>query len=128
MKGINKYGVVEDLDLAKRIIKEKFSGWPFDLHKFKCYGDSSVEEWLKKVDSDLIEDDEGGFTLKRDNGYTFLGGPDGWSGFIICELNSWYEDFDLGNTKFNPNECDPLCTIYDEEEQKFITFVLHETD
>lgn len=28
MKGINKYGVVEDLDLAKRIIKEKFSGGP----------------------------------------------------------------------------------------------------
>lgn len=34
----------------------------------------------------------------------------------------------LGNTKFNPNEDGPLCTIYDKEEQEFITFVLHETD
>lgn len=127
MKGINKYGVVEDLDLAKRIIREKFSGWPFNLHKFKCYGDSSIEEWLKKVDSDLIQTEYGGFTIKRDR-LTFLGGPDGWSGFIICELNSWYEDWDLGNAEFNPNEDDPICTIYDNEEQKFISFVLHETD
>ncbi len=125
MKGIDKYGYVEDLELAKRIIKEKFSGWPFNLHKFRCYGDASVEEWLKRVDSDLIEDRDGGFTLKRENGHYFLGGPDGWSGFDICEINSF---FDYGNIKFNPNEDDPLCTIYDEEEEKFITFVLHETD
>lgn len=125
MKGIDKFGYVEDLELAKRIIKEKFSGWPFDTHKFRCYGDASVEEWLKRVDSDLIEDRDGGFTLKRENGHYFLGGPDGWSGFDICEINSF---FDYGHIKFNPNEDDPLCTIYDEEEEKFITFVLHETD
>ena len=128
MKGIDKYGYVEDLELAKRIIKEKFSGWPFNLHKFKCYGDNSVEDWLKRVDSDLIDDGEGGFTLKRENGYTFLGGTDGWSGFIICELNSWFKEYGLDGSEFNPNEDDPLCTIYDEEEQKFVTFVLHETD
>lgn len=129
MKGVNEYGVVEDLDLAKRIIKEKFSGWPFTFveDRYPCMGkEKTVKEWLKRVDEDLEEFD-GNYSIMRDGGYS-LGGPDGWSGFFIQEVNAYFNDMNFKDWgDFNPNE-ETMCTILDEEEQKFITFILHETD
>lgn len=44
-----------------------------------------MDEWLDKVSNDLQEFSDG-FSIARDKGF-FLGGPDGWSGFIICTLD-----------------------------------------
>lgn len=130
MKGIDKYGCVEDLDLAKRIIKEKFTGWPFHYveDKYPCFGkERTVEEWLERVDKSL-EASGAGFSIRQDNGYFSLGGPDGWSGFVIQEINAFFEEEGSKELEdFNPNE-EVMCTIYDKEDDKFITFVLHELD
>ena len=127
MKGIDEYGFVTDINLAKRIIREKFTGWPYTYHPedISVIGkENNLKEWLNKVETSLEEFD-GGFSILRDNKHYDLGGTDGWSGFLIQEISKFFEDEWFIDT--NPNE-EVLCTIYDNEEDKYITFVLHELD
>lgn len=131
MKGVDKYGCVTDLNLAKRIIIEKFTGWPYIFREseYSCIGtEKTLKEWLNRVEEDLIKVGHCGYTIKQKSGCTSLGGPDGWSGFIIQEANSYFLEEELiKELDFNPND-EVLCTIYDEEDNKFVTFVLHELD
>lgn len=127
MKGVDKYGYVEDIELAKRIITETFSRWPFCYNwRHNCIGEErTIKEWLKKVNSSLEEFDGGGFSILRGSGHYDLGGPDGWSGFFICEISHWCEelnDYDISEIE------DPMCTIFDEDNKEFVTFILHELD
>ena len=125
MKGLDKNGYVEDVKLAKRIITETFSRWPFCYWKHSCIGEErTIKEWLEKVNSSL-EEFNGGFSILRNNEHYDLGGTDGWGGLFICELSHWCKeinDYDISDIS------DPMCTIYDEDNKEFVTFILHEID
>lgn len=86
--GVDENGWVCDVELAKRIILAHFSTMRY--YGASVYGDKSMDEWLDKVSNDLQEFSDG-FSIARDKGF-FLGGPDGWSGFIICTLDAWLKD------------------------------------
>lgn len=77
---IDKYGYVVDLELAKDILIEYFSSGQFK------YWDE-LEELRNKIRSNLIKY-EGGYSFKDETG-TYFGGPDGMSGYVICELQGW---------------------------------------
>lgn len=53
----------------------------------------------------------------REKGW-FLGGPGGWSGFIICTLDTWLEEMDPNEEVLSVCEVDGKPTV----------FVLHESD
>lgn len=96
MTGIEN-GWVCDVELAKKIILAHF-----DTSEYYCcsvYGD---------------------FSIIREKGW-FLGGPDGWSGFVICTLDTWLKEM---------NDCDPNEEVLSvcEVDGKPIVFVLHESD
>lgn len=116
MTGIEN-GWVCDVELAKKIILAHF-----DTSKYYCcsvYGDKSMDDWLDKIRNNL-QDFDGDFSIMREKGW-FLGGPDGWSGFIICTLDTWLKEMD---------GCDPneevlsICEVDGEP----VVFVLHESD
>lgn len=50
-----------------------------------------------------------------------MDGPDGWSGFIICTLDTWLKEMD----GCDPNE--EVLSVY-EVDGKPTVFVLHESD
>lgn len=109
MTGIEN-GWVCDVELAKKIILAHF-----DTSKYYCcsvYGDKSMD----KVRNNL-QDFDGDFSIIREKGW-FLGGPDGWSGFVIC---TWLKEM---------NDCDPNEEVLSvcEVDGKPIVFVLHESD
>ncbi len=116
MTGIEN-GWVCDVELAKKIILAHF-----DTSKYYCcsvYGDKSMDDWLDKVRNNL-QDFDGDFSIIREKGW-FLGGPDGWSGFVICTLDTWLKEM---------NDCDPNEEVLSvcEVDGKPIVFVLHESD
>lgn len=80
MKGINKYGRVVDLELAKRIIIQ----W---LYTF-----SDTQYKIEEVQSSLFEFDGGFFTNRDEDGHISFGGPYGDSGLCLYTLKSWYDD------------------------------------
>ena len=116
MTGIEN-GWVCDVELAKKIILAHF-----DTSKYYCcsvYGDKSMDDWLDKVRNNL-QDFDGDFSIIREKGW-FLGGPDGWSGLVICTLDTWLKEM---------NDCDPNEEVLSvcEVDGKPIVFVLHESD
>lgn len=116
MTGIEN-GWVCDVELAKKIILAHF-----DTSKYYCcsvYGDKSMDDWLDKVRNNL-QDFDGDFSIIREKGW-FLGGPDVWSGFVICTLDTWLKEM---------NDCDPNEEVLSvcEVDGKPIVFVLHESD
>lgn len=120
MTGVDEYGWVCDVELAKRIILAHFSTMRY--YGASVYGDKSMDEWLDKVSNDLQEFSDG-FSIMRDGGF-FLGGPDGWSGFIICTLDAWLEE--LGDISCEEANEDILSVV--EVDGKPVVFVLHESD
>lgn len=120
MTGVDEYGWVCDVELAKRIILAHFSTTKY--YGTSVYGDKSMDEWLDKVSNDLQEFDDG-FSIMRDEGF-FLGGPDGWSGFIICTLDAWLEE--LGDISCEEANEDILSVV--EVDGKPVVFLLHESD
>lgn len=77
-----------------------------------------MDDWLDKVKNNLQSFD-GDFSIMREKGW-FLGGPDGWSGFIICTLDKWLE----------MDSCDPNEEVLSvcEVDGKPTVFVLSESD
>lgn len=116
MTGIEN-GWVCDVELAKNIILAHFSTSRYYLSP--VYGDKSMDDWLDKVKNNL-QDFDGDFSIMREGGW-FLGGPDGWSGFIICTLDTWLKEMD----GCDPNE--DILSVY-EVDGKPTVFVLHESD
>lgn len=92
MTGVDEHGWVCDVELAKRIILAHFS-------TMRYYGAS----------------------VYGDKGF-FLGGPDGWSGFIICTLDAWLKD----ETSCEEANEDILSVV--EVDGKPVVFLLHESD
>ena len=80
---INEYGYVIDLELAKDILIEYFSSGRYQY----CTG---LEELRNKIRNNLIEYG-GGYSFRDENG-TYFGGPDGMSGYVICELYGWIKE------------------------------------
>ena len=80
---IDKYGYVVDLELAKDILIEYFLSGRFQ------YWEGS-EELCNKIRNNLIDYEEG-YSFRDENG-TYFGGPDGMSGYIICELQGWLKE------------------------------------
>ncbi len=120
MTGVDEHGWVCDVELAKRVILAHFSTTKY--YGVSVYGDKSMDEWLDKVSNDLQEFSDG-FSIVRDGGF-FLGGPDGWSGFIICTLDAWLEE--LGNISCEEANEDILSVV--EVDGKPVVFLLHESD
>jgi hypothetical protein len=118
MTGVDENGWVCDVELAKRIILAHFSTMRY--YGASVYGDKSMDEWLDKVSNDLQEFSDG-FSVARDKGF-FLGGPDGWSGFIICTLDAWLKD----ETSCEEANEDILSVV--EVDGKPVVFLLHESD
>ena len=116
MTGVEN-GWVCDVELAKNIILAHFSTMRY--YSSPVYGDKSMDDWLDKVKNNLQSFD-GDFSIMREKGW-FLGGPDGWSGFIICTLDTWLEEMD----GMDPNE--EVLSVC-EVERKPTVFVLHESD
>lgn len=116
MTGVEN-GWVCDVELAKNIILAHFSTLRY--YSSPVYGDKSMDDWLDKVKNNLQSFD-GDFSIMREKGW-FLGGPDGWSGFIICTLDTWLEEMD----GMDPNE--EVLSVY-EVDGKPTVFVLHESD
>lgn len=106
-----------DVELAKNIILAHFSTLRY--YSSPVYGDKSMDDWLDKVKNNLQSFD-GDFSIMREKGW-FLGGPDGWSGFIICTLDTWLEEMD----GMDPNE--EVLSVC-EVDGKPTVFVLHESD
>lgn len=120
MTGVDDGGWVYDLELAKRIILAHF-----DTTKYwdsPVYGDKSMEDWLDKVRNNLQEFDCN-FSIMREHGW-FLGGPDGWSGFIICTLDAWLKEMDYIDCSSVNDEVLSVCEVDGEA----VVFVLHESD
>ena len=90
MTGVEN-GWVCDVELAKNIILAHFSTMRY--YSSPVYGDKSMDDW-------------------------FLGGPDDWSGFIICTLDTWLEEMDPNEEVLSVCEVDGKPTV----------FVLHESD
>ena len=116
---IDRYGYVVDLELAKDILIEYFSSGRFE------YWDKR-EELCDKIRNNLIEYEEG-YSFRDENG-TYFGGPDGMSGYIICELQSWLKEN-------NPPSIDGIVRDINNEEKVFFEingelkcFILHESD
>lgn len=121
MTGVDEHGWVCDVELAKRVILAHFSTTRY--YGVSVYGDKSMNEWLDKVSNDLQESGDG-FSIVRDGRFFFLGGPDGWSGFIICTLDAWLEELgDIGCEEANE---DILSVV--EVDGKPVVFLLHESD
>lgn len=116
MTGVEN-GWVCDVELAKSIILAHFSTLRY--YSSPVYGDKSMDDWLDKVKNNLQSFD-GDFSIMREKGW-FLGGPDGWSGFIICTLDTWLEEMD----GMDPNE--EVLSVC-EVDGKPTVFVLHESD
>ena len=116
MTGVEN-GWVSDVELAKNIILAHFSTMRY--YSSPVYGDKSMDDWLDKVKNNLQSFD-GDFSIMREKGW-FLGGPDGWSGFIICTLDTWLEEMD----GMDPNE--EVLSVC-EVDGKPTVFVLHESD
>lgn len=116
MTGVEN-GWVCDVELAKNIILAHFSTMRY--YSSPVYGDKSMDDWLDKVKNNLQSFD-GDFSIMREKGW-FLGGPDGWSGFIICTLDTWLEEMD----GMDPNE--EVLSVC-EVDGKPTVFVLHESD
>ena len=116
MTGVEN-GWVCDVELAKNIILAHFSTRRY--YSSPVYGDKSMDDWLDKVKNNLQSFD-GDFSIMREKGW-FLGGPDGWSGFIICTLDTWLEEMD----GMDPNE--EVLSVC-EVDGKPTVFVLHESD
>ena len=76
MNGVDEYGRVIDIELAKRIIIQ----W---LYTF-----DNTQSKIDEVQSSLFELD-GGFFTDRD-GHASFGGPYGDSGLCLYTLESWY--------------------------------------
>lgn len=79
MNGVNEYGRVVDVELAKRIIIQ----W---LYTF-----DNTQDKIDEVQSSLFEFDGGFFTNKSINDTISFGGPYGDSGLCIYTLNSYYD-------------------------------------
>ena len=116
MTGIED-GWVCDVELAKKIILAHFSTSKYYFSN--VYGDESIDDWLDKVKNNL-DNFGGNFSIMRKGGW-FLGGPDGWSGFVICTLDTWMEEL---------NDCDVNEEILSvcEVDGNPVVFVLHESD
>lgn len=63
-------------------------------------------------------------SLLHEMGGFFLGGPDGWSGFIICTLDAWIEE--SGDISCEEANEDILSVV--EVDGKPVVFLLHESD
>lgn len=118
---IDEYGLVIDLELAKKILIEYFSTGVYE------YDDN--DELIHKIKSDLIQVEEIDYTFRDEEGYTHFGGPDGDSGFWIQELNGWMEE--------NKGCCsiDGIMSDINNERKVFYEvngdlkcFILHESD
>lgn len=120
MTGVDN-GWVYDLELAKKIILAHF-----DTSKYygcSVYGDKSMDDWLDKVRNNLQEFNNGDFSIMREGGW-FLGGPDGWSGFVICTLDAWLDEFEDMDCSIANEEVLSVCEVDGEP----VVFVLHESD
>lgn len=117
---INKYGYVVDLELAKDILIEYFSSGRYKYYK-------ELEELRNKIRNNLIECYEGGYSFIDEDGISF-GGPDGMSGYVICELYGWLKEN-------NPPSIYGIARDLNDEEKVFFEingelkcFILHELD
>ena len=105
MTGVEN-GWVCDVELAKNIILAHFSTMRY--YSSPDYGDKSMDDWLDKVKNNLQSFD-GDFSIMREKG---------WSGFIICTLDTWLEEMDPNEEVLSVCEVDGKPTV----------FVLHESD
>lgn len=114
---MDKYGYVEDIELAKAILTMYFSS------KF-----ITETELLEQIKSSLVYYD-GGFTFDTPDGISF-GGPSGMSGYVIQTLEGWLKENPknqwgvLGQvSNLNRHEF-----VFYELESKLTCFVLSEWD
>lgn len=82
---------------------------------------TSQEDYISALQYNDLQEFSDGFSIARDKGF-FLGGPDGWSGFIICTLDAWLKD----ETSCEEANEDILSVV--EVDGKPVVFLLHESD
>lgn len=104
---IDKY--VTDLELAKDILVEYFSSGQYKYRR-------DLAELLEKIRSSLIK-----------YGYTF-GGPEGSSGYTICELSSWLKDHDSPSIYGRVRDLNDEDKVFFEINGELKCFILHELD
>jgi hypothetical protein len=120
MTGVDEYGWVCDVELAKRIILAHFSTTKY--YGASVYGDKSMDEWLDKVSNDLQEFSDG-FSIARDGGF-FLGGLNRINMLKYCTLDAWIEE--SGDISCEEANEDILSVV--EVDGKPVVFLLHESD
>lgn len=116
---IDKYGYVVDLELAKDILIEYFSSGRFEyLYK--------QEELCDKIRNNLIDYEEG-YSFRDENG-TYFGGPDGMSGYIICELQGWLKENKTPSVDGIVRDINNEEKVFFEINGELKCFILHESD
>lgn len=116
---IDKYGYVTDLELAKDILVEYFSSGQYKHRR-------DLAELLEKIRNSLIKYEDG-YTFDDEDGLTF-GGPEGSSGYIICELGSWLKDHDSPSIYGRVRDLNDEDKVFFEINRELKCFILHELD
>lgn len=116
---INEYGYVIDLELAKDILIEYFSSGRYQY----C---NELEELRNKIRDNLIKYD-GGYSFRDENG-TYFGGPDGMSGYVICELYGWIKENNPPSTYGIVRDLNDEEKVFFEINGELKCFILHELD
>lgn len=116
---IDKYGYVTDLELAKDILVEYFSSGQYKYRR-------DLAELLEKIRSSLIKYEDG-YTFDDEDGLTF-GGPEGSSGYTICELSSWLKDHNSPSIYGRVRDLNDEDKVFFEINGELKCFILHELD
>lgn len=116
---IDEYGYVVDLELAKDILIEYFSSGQYKYCR-------KLEGLREKIRSSLIKYDEG-YTFEDEGGIHF-DGPDGSSGYTICELNSWLKDHTPPSIYGTVRDLNNEDKVFFEINGELKCFILHELD
>lgn len=116
---IDKYGYVVDLELAKDILIEYYSSGIYQY----C---NELEELRNKIRNNLIEH-EGGYSF-RDKDSIYFGGPEGMSGYVICELQCWLKEQYPPSIYGMVRDLNNEDKVFLEVDGELKCFILHESD
>ena len=116
---MDEYGYVTNLELAKDILIEYFSSGYYQY----C---DELEGLRNKIRNSLVKA-EGGYFFKDEHGLYF-GGPEGMSGYTICDLQCWLKESDPPSIYGTVRDLNNEKKVFFEVDGELKCFILHESD